>query len=344
MVYELDDSGERVRLDVTDSSELGNLLHPDQVFVIVREDIRRIFIWKGAKSSVRKRFISSRVAQALQEELVKVAAYHRCKIVSVDQGSEVTEFLKAFNLESMPVTEKLADMRYIRNVDRERMLDQGIIPDEGPKIIKVNAEDTKAEEYSSPALKENEKKIETSIAKNISTPKKASAPIKTTPYKTPPQRSSYSYGPSSGISGVNKKKIMEKILKIEIPKDYKRLNLILGHTLYGAVSKTVQVFGKNIKETEWQQVKKVPKNVIEIDNHKIRAYFDHEKGIVEAIEILEKKNSKASTTVKKTTTQRPPPKKKNAQKTPSKKQSSKNPQEKNIKATGSRKLPKIPKA
>ena len=123
MVYELDDSGERGKLEVNDESEIEELLNPEQVFVIVKEELRRIYIWKGAKSPVRKRFISSRVAQALQEELVKVAAFHRCKIVSVDQGSEPEEFLNVFDLESMPVTEKLADMRYIRNIDRQKIED-----------------------------------------------------------------------------------------------------------------------------------------------------------------------------------------------------------------------------
>jgi len=121
MVYELDDSGDKIRLAATEEEFVvdngQNFLHPEQVLIIVKESIRRIYIWKGAKSPVRKRFISSRVGGALQEELVKNAAFHRCKIVSVDQGDEVREFLNAFRFESMPVEEKLADMRYIRNIE-----------------------------------------------------------------------------------------------------------------------------------------------------------------------------------------------------------------------------------
>ena len=81
MVYELDDSGDKIKLEI-EEKQLQETMLPEQVLVIVREDLRRIFIWKGPKSPVRKRFISSRVASALQDELMKDARYHRCKIVS----------------------------------------------------------------------------------------------------------------------------------------------------------------------------------------------------------------------------------------------------------------------
>ncbi|TFF99100.1 MAG: hypothetical protein EU542_09355, partial [Promethearchaeota archaeon] len=69
MVFELLDTGERQKVEV-EEVDLHSILAPEQVFVIVNEEIRRIYIWKGAKSPVRKRFISSRVASGLQEELV----------------------------------------------------------------------------------------------------------------------------------------------------------------------------------------------------------------------------------------------------------------------------------
>ncbi|MBD3340704.1 MAG: hypothetical protein GF353_16470, partial [Candidatus Lokiarchaeota archaeon] len=172
MVYELNDSGERQRLNITEDyfrEDNGqNILHPEQVVVIVKEDIRRIFIWKGSKSHVRKRFISSRVASALQEELVKEAAFHRCKIVSVDQGDEPREFLRTFNFKSMEVKEKLADMRYIRNVEREKMYDRGEIPDTSPKIVKV---DKKKKESISPALKNLKKSAVAEKTTSTPTPK-----------------------------------------------------------------------------------------------------------------------------------------------------------------------------
>ena len=180
MVYELDDSGYKNKISMAEE-ELQSNLHPEQVLVIVREDLRRIFIWKGPKSPVRKRFISSRVAQELQEELRKDASYHRCKIVSVDAGDEPNEFLNAFQLESMEVTERLADMRYVRNIEREKM-SEAVITDVAPKVTEI-----KEEEYFSPALQDTTSNVVTSsftssVPKSTSLPK----PRPRTQYPTQP--------------------------------------------------------------------------------------------------------------------------------------------------------------
>lgn len=278
MVYGLDDSGEKMRLDI-DEDELQNNLHPEQVLVIIREDLRRIFIWKGPKSPVRKRFISSRVAQTVQEELMNDAKYHRCKIVSVDAGDEPTEFLNAFRLESMEVTERLEDMRYVRNIERERGV-QATITDATSKTTKAQTE----EEYFSPALQDTSSKVVTSSFAR-STPSPASRPSIVKPSAVTK---------AIGLSEDHKQKIKEKIINTEVSKGLKRSNLILGHTLYAAVSKTAKVFGKKVEDIEWEPVKKVPKEMIELEKHVLRVYFDEKKGIVEAVEVLEKEEKNSS--------------------------------------------------
>lgn len=115
--FELEGTGEYKEL-VFPKKELVNYLNPEQVLVLIREDIRRIFIWKGAKSPVKKRFISSNVAQEIQGEFMKDSSFHHCKIVSIDQGVETQEFLNAFNMKSMKLEEKLPDMKYIRNSEK----------------------------------------------------------------------------------------------------------------------------------------------------------------------------------------------------------------------------------
>ncbi len=98
MVYELDDSGEKKKVEVVeDELQLFLISHPEQVLVIIREDLRRIFIWKGPKSPIRSRFVSSRTTIALQEELRMEFGLRPCKIISVDVGDEPLEFLSAFN-------------------------------------------------------------------------------------------------------------------------------------------------------------------------------------------------------------------------------------------------------
>jgi len=271
MVYELENSGDRSKLDLK-QEELQNSLNPEAVIIIVREDLRRIFIWKGAKSPVRKRFISSRVAQQLQKELIDDSRYHRCKIVSIDQGDELQEFLNAFRLESMEVTERLPDMRYIRNVERERMEEAG-------KVMNSSAKSKKDDEtYFSPALNDIDNKvIMSSFSRKM--PQKSSGPAKQ-PTAT-----------QELISIQEQDKIKERVLEKEIPGDYERQNLIIGHTLFGAITKVSEVFGKDVVEVVWEKVAKLPKDMIELDDYKLRVYLDEKKGIVEAVEVLKKQGS-----------------------------------------------------
>ena len=265
MVFELQDSGERSKLKII-QDDLQKYLHPEQVLIIVREDLRRIFIWKGAKSPVRKRFISSRVAQNLQKELVDHSRYHRCKIVSIDQGDELQEFLNVFKLESMEVTERLPDMRYVRNIEREKMEEENKTEESYTEPMKDK------EAYYSPGLADLSNDVVISSVYPPTIPKESKSQ------------------PTFGLSEDEIEKIKKKILEASIPSEFDRQNLILGHELYGAVSKVTEVFGKNIEEVVWEKVNKLPKGVIELEDHKLRVYLDQKKGIVEAIEVLKRKN------------------------------------------------------
>lgn len=114
LVFELEDTGERKRIEDVTLQTLQSILHSKQVLVILRKDLNRIYIWKGSASPVKKRFISSHVAMDIRENL-----HTSCKIVSIDQGDELQEFLDAFKLESMPVSEVLEDMYYVRNSEKK---------------------------------------------------------------------------------------------------------------------------------------------------------------------------------------------------------------------------------
>jgi hypothetical protein len=134
--------------------------------------------------------------------------------------------------------------------------------------------------------------------------------------------------------------IKNTILKSKIPENYKRVNLILGYTLFAAVSKTANVFGEDIEEIEWEPMKKVPKKMIELSNHILRVYFDEKEGIVEALEVLEKEVKNITRTTK------IPPKKSVPKKKPAvtrlapKKKPTMTPKSSSMK--GRKPLPKIP--
>ncbi|MBY8985971.1 MAG: hypothetical protein KGD65_12930 [Candidatus Lokiarchaeota archaeon] len=103
MIFEVEDNGERSRLNITEEvfhqNNGAGILHSSQVAIIVKEELRRIYIWKGISSSVRKKFIASHVASEIQRELMNSSSFHRCKIVSIDQTDEPNEFLNTFGFQ-----------------------------------------------------------------------------------------------------------------------------------------------------------------------------------------------------------------------------------------------------
>ncbi|MFX1379365.1 MAG: hypothetical protein ACFFA4_09740 [Promethearchaeota archaeon] len=138
MVYELDDSGEKIKVELAEEKLQSFLIsHPEQVFIIIREDLKRIFIWKGPKSSIRKRFISSRSTIALQEELRMGCGLLPCKIISVDVGDEPLEFLTAFHFP--PAGKALRKIIIMMGELKEVEIIRKYLPDIFPKDLLENS-------------------------------------------------------------------------------------------------------------------------------------------------------------------------------------------------------------
>jgi len=264
MIYGLESTGEKVRLDITEedfrANNGTNVLNPYQVLVIVKEGLRRIYIWKGVKSPVRKKFIASQVAAQLQNDLVVNGHFHRCKIVSVDQGDEPRDFLRAFDFESTEIPEILeankSEFRQIQPFSTgttSKTIEKKVYQWGGPP----------------PALK-----AKNTIIKQVKESDKAITPKSKDIIKTPE---------------LDTKKIIEKIVANEVPANFKRQNLILGNfEIYGAVIKKARIFGKEVEEVDWEPVNSLPHDVVELDNRTLRIYFDGKNGKIEGLEILQK--------------------------------------------------------
>jgi len=245
MVFELLDTGERQRLNITEDefrkSKGAGILHPKQVAIIVNEDFRRIYIWKGTEPHVRKKFIASKVAQELQTELVQIGHLHRCKVVTIEQGDETKEFLRSFGFD-------LEELGKATGFTGEVMLDV-------PKI-------TKQPPTTSPISK-----AKTYTLKKSLTQDQAPRVI---------QKDTESA-----------KDKLDNILNMELPENFKRRNILTGqNTIYGLITKKVEIFGQHIEETAWEPVKNLANGTFELDGHKLRIHYNEEHGI-EAIEIFE---------------------------------------------------------
>ncbi|MFX0076809.1 MAG: hypothetical protein ACFE96_15300 [Candidatus Hermodarchaeota archaeon] len=276
MVYGLESTGEKVNLNLTEdefrANNGQNVLDSNQVLVIIKEDLRRIYIWKGVNSHVRKKFISSRVASELQNDLVTKAHFHRCKIISVDQGDEPDEFMRAFGFTVVEVP---------KFVDRDSEEFREIHASTIKEVAEMS--DKEVHTWSGPPPVLDDEVAPPMISTKLQK-KTFAEPKKFTPPKLPPQRII-----SSTFSEVNNKHIIEKIVNSEVPANFKRQNLILGtFQLYGATVKKANVFGEEVEDTVWEPVSSIPKGPIELIDRTIRLYTNGTLGKIQGIEILQK--------------------------------------------------------
>jgi hypothetical protein len=69
-----------------------HLLKEDQVYILVNNALKKIFIWIGSHAGVRPRFIGTNAAQRIQRIR---GLTHR--VISIDQGEESVEFLESIS-------------------------------------------------------------------------------------------------------------------------------------------------------------------------------------------------------------------------------------------------------
>ena len=264
MIFGLESTGEKVKLDISEdtfrSNNGQNVLDPNQVLIIVKEGLRRIYIWKGVNSHVRKKFIASRIAAELQNDLVVAAHFHRCKIISVDQGDEPNDFLRAFSFTAVEVP-KLLD----RNSQEFKQI-HSISTPTAPELDRKKVHSWKG---PPPSFKGKKASLTTTQAETKRTKEE---PKKTVKYPK-----------------TDDKEIIEKIVKNNVPADLKRQNIILGNfQIYGAAIKKAKIFGKEVEEVEWEPVNSLPEGIIELTDRTLRIYVDDTSKTIEGIEILQK--------------------------------------------------------
>jgi len=267
MIFGLESTGEKVRLDISEETFLlnngQNVLDSNQVLIIVKEGLRRIYIWKGVNSHVRKKFIASRIAAELQSDLVVEGHFHRCKIISVDQGDEPNEFLRAFGFTTVELPELLD-----RNSQEFKQI-HSISTPTAPELDKKKVHSWKGPPPSFKGKKTSPLITQTVTKRIEEETKKAIKSFKT-----------------------DDKEIIKKIVKNDVPPNLKRQNLILGNfQIFGAAIKKAKIFGKEVEEVEWEPVNSLPEGIIELTNRTLRIYVDDTSNTIEGIEILQKREA-----------------------------------------------------
>ncbi|MHA1776795.1 MAG: hypothetical protein ACTSWC_08460 [Promethearchaeota archaeon] len=295
--FQLTNEGDSEEIDIS-IEDVKDLFTSEGVFLLVRYDIRRIFIWKGPRSPVRKRFISSRVGSKIQEESAKFGRH--LKIVSVDAGDEPLEFLRAFNLQSYEVSEneKPEDMYYLRNEERRKLEEEELL--KGTKSKKKEEQ-----EYWSPLLEEQKHLKEMEKMKKAafqgssesdgSTKKTSHRKEKTIISNPIPKRKSHSpsyFSKKHESPNLNKEienEILDLILETQPPENLNRMNIIIGNSVYSPKRMISMLFGKEVEEIKWSKMENIPDGNIDIASNLLRIYCKNNQ--VQGIEIYQKKKN-----------------------------------------------------
>jgi len=77
------------------------------------------------------------------------------------------------------------------------------------------------------------------------------------------------------------REVMDLILSHDCPENHKRMNIVIGKSLYSVKRVISTLFGKEVEEEQWDRVKSIPDANIELTPNFIRIYCkDNEiKGI-----------------------------------------------------------------
>ena len=162
----------------------------------------------------------------------------------MDAGDEPIEFLSTFKLESMEITQKINDMVYVRNIERDRLKEEEI-----KKTIKKSKSQRRILESITEEAGETTT-LKSGVGSTGSVPKESSPPP--TPYASKPKD-------KAEDTMKQDLEIIDTILKTDPPKGLQRMNIIIGRHIYSPSKKISEVFGEAIQTETWDVVPNLPK-------------------------------------------------------------------------------------
>ncbi|MGQ4875704.1 MAG: hypothetical protein ACP6IY_16695 [Promethearchaeia archaeon] len=247
-LFKINDDGSTT--EIKTDGPIKDVLDSSNCYVLISDESRKVYLWKGINSTVRSKFIGAKRSQDIRGQVGMHYA-----VVPQDEGEEDPEFLnliggktrggiaKEINVEQTPVKRSSPSVHPLREKD----------PFGAPR----------------PAEGMNIAGIKQRTSENIG----------------PLYRGEESFGALlKEESQVNFDEIMQKLEEIKIPEGYERELIIIGNQAYSIVEK-VQVFlGKKQVTKEISKVGSVPEGVFFAENYCPRILS--ENGKILAIEFL----------------------------------------------------------
>jgi hypothetical protein len=240
--------------EITSEGPIKNVLNTDECYVLVADDSRKVYLWKGLKSSVRSKFIGAKRSQEIRGQVGMHYA-----VVPLDEGEEDSDFIKLIGgqTEAGIAKEIKAEAITPPNVHplREKNIFGSPRPAEGMNIA-GNKE--RAAQNAGPLYRGEE-----SITELM-----------------------------QDQTQVDFQQVMQKLEEIQMPVGFERELIIIGNHAYSIVEKVQQFLGEKQVTKEISKVGAIPEGIFFAAEYAPRILT--ENGKIIAIEFLKRTNAKTT--------------------------------------------------
>lgn len=278
-MFTVKDDGDLNPVTITKISDLSE----DNVFIIADENSRKIFIWKGEKAPVRRKFMSAKAAQTMRQE--KYGMVYR--IESLDPGLEGPDFLALFG--ATPAAPSTTSSTVVSEPARPPSPAPTAQPrpSPAPTTTAPKAAPTTAPKPT-PTPVTRPIPVTRPVQAPTTVPKPAPTPTPTPGAKPKPRVTETEVvltrevktTPVTPIEVVS-----EKLKELEIPPNMEREIVIIGNTVFSVIREHLQLFSKEVLKLE--PMDDLPSGAFPAEHYQVRLFI--EKGKVLFIEMLRQK-------------------------------------------------------
>lgn len=245
--YKISEEGELVSVPLKDIE-----LRSDDVVVIVEDNKKNIFIWKGINAPVRKKFISARSAWKLRGELGPLY-----KVVSIDEGEEPEDFLNL--IKSLNISVKAT------------------VPapaEEKPKV--------EAPPAPKPAPPKPRRRPTIAVPPKVGKPPEVKKPTKVEVKVEKPSEAK----PAPPVEEIDVRSILGMLEGLDTPPEYSRELLIVGTRIYALGEVRTKLFGKEKVKLSVELLDALPEGPYLAEGYIPRVIIKNDQ--VLAVELLKK--------------------------------------------------------
>jgi hypothetical protein len=238
--------------ELTSEGPIKDVLKTDECYVLVADEERRVYLWKGLKSSVRSKFIGAKRSQEIRGQVGMHYA-----VVPVDEAEEESDFIKLIGGQT-----KAGIAQEIRAPE--------VSPSSGHPLREKNV-------FGTPRPAEG-----MNIAGSKDRASQNTGPL----YRGDGSMPDFMQDQTQ----VDFQQVMQKLEEIQMPPGFERELIIIGNHAYSIVEKVQQFLGEKQVTKEISKVGAIPEGVFFAESYSPRVLS--ENGKIIAIEFLKRTNAK----------------------------------------------------